>query len=297
MPSVTVRAYAKLNLDLRVGGCRSDGYHELRTIFQTIDLFDTLTFVVHRGPFEIRCDDPTVPTDERNLIWRAAAALWGVAGRAGTVAGVSVRLAKRIPAAAGLGGGSSNAASTLAALGWLWRVRHAGERAREVAPALGADVPFFLYGGTALGLGRGDEIYPLADFPPHHAVIADPRIAISTADAYRWFDETGTVPVTAAGYAPPAWRAPAVGFNDLEAPVFAKHPLLAEIRAELESAGARLARMSGSGSVVFGLFETAGGAVRAARQVDRDRGRTLVRMTRLLGRAAFTRSSQARPTR
>src|SRR5437773_3890901 len=144
--AVRVSAYAKINLSLRVLGVRLDGYHELRTIFQSIALHDTLTARVRRGPFALQCDDPKCPADETNLVWRAAEQVWAASGRGGTMRDVEVRLTKRIPLEAGLGGGSSDAAAALRVFGSLWRVKDGP--LRDIAATLGADVPYFLEGGT-----------------------------------------------------------------------------------------------------------------------------------------------------
>ena len=165
--AVTIRAHAKINLDLRVLGPRLDGFHELRTVFQAISLHDVIECVAEDGPLAIECTTAGVPLDGTNLAWRAAEALWSALRRTGAVHGVRIRLLKGIPLQAGLGGGSADAAATLLALTHLWRVPVRPPQLTDLAAALGADVPFFLSGGTALGLGRGDEIYPLADLPRH----------------------------------------------------------------------------------------------------------------------------------
>src|SRR5262245_50409048 len=167
LPTVAIRAHAKINLDLRVLGPRPDGYHELRTVFQAISLHDVLECVTHDGPLAIECEMAGVPLDRANLVWRAAEALWTSLRRVGGARGVRIRLTKGIPVQAGLGGGSTDAAATLLALARFWRVSLRPNQLVDVAASLGADVPFFLSGGTALGLGRGDEIYPLADLPRH----------------------------------------------------------------------------------------------------------------------------------
>src|SRR5688572_21556433 len=152
MTSVLVRAHAKINLDLRVLGVRADGFHELRTVFQAISLHDVIECVARDGPFAIECDAADLPLDDSNLVWRAAEALWRSLRRSGSVRGVGIRLLKQIPLQAGLGGGSSDAAATLLALTRLWRVPVRPSQVTDVAATLGADVPFFLSGGTALGL-------------------------------------------------------------------------------------------------------------------------------------------------
>ena len=156
MTGIRVRAHAKINLDLRVLGTRADGFHELRTVFQSIALHDTLTCVSRPGPFAIECEADGLPLGHTNLIWRAADRLWRALRRTGEARDVVVTLDKRIPQQAGLGGGSANAAAALVALSRLWRTEVRAEQLTDIAATLGADVPFFLAGGTALGLGRGD---------------------------------------------------------------------------------------------------------------------------------------------
>ena len=198
-----VRAFAKINLSLRVVGRRADGYHELRTIFQSIALHDTLTIRRTSGAFELTCSDPRCPADGTNLVARAAEQVWKAAGRRGHARGVAVHIVKRIPVEAGLGGGSSDGAAAIRALAALWRVD--AIRQREIAAALGADVPYFLEGGTVLGLDRGDLLFPLMDRPPEWAVVVVPAFGVSTGEAFGWY-VGGQVPV----------RGP-VPDNDLEA--------------------------------------------------------------------------------
>src|SRR6266852_1766105 len=152
MPSsIQIQSYAKINWTLDVLFKRDDGYHELRTIYQTVSLHDTLTITETDGPIEIDCDDPRVPCDETNLVFKAAALLREAAG---TSKGARIEIEKRIPVAAGLGGGSSNAAATLLALIKLWQLEIDERELTHIAATLGSDVPFFLIGGTALGVGR-----------------------------------------------------------------------------------------------------------------------------------------------
>jgi 4-diphosphocytidyl-2-C-methyl-D-erythritol kinase len=262
MASVSLPAFAKINLDLRVLGTRADGYHDLRTIFQSLALFDKVTVTTRRGAIKITCDDADVPTDRRNLVWKAASMLHRVStGKSGEPSGVAIDLRKRIPAQAGLGGGSADAAVTLIALNTLSRL---GAR-------IGADVPFFLVGGTALGLGRGDDIYPLTDLPTTHVVILRPGFGVSSTDAYTWFDQErrGRRP-PAPRLMPAGWPAWAAALrNDLESPVITHHPAIGRIKQSLLDAGAEVAAMSGSGSAVFGLFERADAARRTARDLAR----------------------------
>ena len=297
MAARRVRAFAKINLTLRVLGVRPDGYHELSTTFQTLALHDTLTFTATRGPFEIRCSDPACPVDRTNLVWRAAEEVWRASRRRGEPEGIRVRLHKRIPLQAGLGGGSSDAAATLMALPELWRVRISAARLTRLAATLGADVPFFLSGGTAFGLGRGDRLQSMDDIPPQWVVLVLPGFGVSTTDAYDWWDRQH------AGAnedfpSPSAWRVP-VAFrrrddvrNDLEGLVAERHPEIGEIVAELKRAGAVHAAMSGSGSAVFGLFQTRLRAKKATEGLGPAPFRTIV--TRTLNRARYQALSNPR---
>jgi 4-diphosphocytidyl-2-C-methyl-D-erythritol kinase len=291
---LTVRAHAKVNLDLRVLGVRADGYHELRTVFQTIELHDTLTCSEKPGPFTLKCRTPGVPLDSSNLVWKAAAALWTALGRAGEIRDALVQIEKKIPVESGLGGGSADAAAALMALGRLWGGAPI-TLLREVGATIGADVPFFLSGGTALGLGRGEEIYPLVDLPPHFVVIVRPPFGVSTAEAYSWYDEDRTE-----GYRenrefqqlPVPWPSRAAQMiNDLESPVLRRHQEIGVLKTQLREAGAMAAAMSGSGSAVFGLFRSRVAAERAVKPLSKNGAKALV--TRTVSRAEHER--RARP--
>jgi 4-diphosphocytidyl-2-C-methyl-D-erythritol kinase len=289
--TLTFPAFAKVNLDLRILGLRQDGYHDLRTVFQSLALADTVTLRSVRGPLTLTCDDPQVPTDRRNLAWKAASLLWRSArlGR-GEPARAAIHLEKRIPAAAGLGGGSADAAVTLIGLNRLWQLGLDGASLSRLGARIGADVPFFLVGGTALGLGRGDDIYPLADLPKVHVVLIRPGFGVATAEAYRWYDEDVRVarkprqaPATPVTW--PAWASSLR--NDLEPPVVRHHPTIGRIQQMLMAAGAVTAAMSGSGSAVFGLFERADAARRTAK--DLARPGWMVVSTRTLNRREYHR--------
>jgi 4-diphosphocytidyl-2-C-methyl-D-erythritol kinase len=295
---IRVRAHAKLNLTLRVLGLRPDGYHELRTVFQSLALHDTLTVVSRPGPFQILCNDPGCPVDESNLVWRAAEQLWRRRGRRGAVSGVQIRIVKRIPMQAGLGGGSSDAAAALTALAVAWRMRPAAADLGSIGRQLGADVPFFFEGGTVLGLERGDLLFPLPDVRASWVVLALPSFGVSTKDAYGWWDAPGRAsqsrrrPV-APNRAPTVFQLPSSEIvNDLEDPVVAHHPDVGRLVSRLRRLGAVHTAMSGSGSAVFGLFATRDEAERAARSLSRPQLRVLV--TRTVGRNAFQRSSLPR---
>ena len=295
--TVTVRAHAKINLDLRVLGTRSDGFHELRTVFQALALHDTVECVSRPGPFAIECATAGVPLDRSNLVWRAAEALWRSLRRHGPVKDVLVRLHKRIPLQGGLGGGSTDAAATLVGLAHAWRVPLRPNQFVDVAATLGADVPFFLSGGTALGLGRGDEIYSLADLPRHWVVLLIPGFGVATVDAYGWYDaerDPARGPmVREAQYVPGPWPSRAAQMiNDLEAPIARHHPEIEQMKTALRRAGALAAAMSGSGSTVFGLFQKRKDAVLAVDRLSGSGWRVV--LTESLGRGEYLRRSLPR---
>jgi 4-diphosphocytidyl-2-C-methyl-D-erythritol kinase len=292
---IRIRAHAKINLDLRVLGTRADGFHELRTVFQAISLHDVIECAEHDGPLALTCDAPGVPLDRTNLVWRAAEALWRAIRRTGPVRGVAIRVQKNIPIQAGLGGGSTDAAAALIALARLWRVPLRPAQLTDVAATLGADVPFFLAGGTALGLGRGDEVYPLADLPRHWIVLLVPGFGVSSADAYRWYD--GERDLARGGgdrqpqHVPGPWPSRAAQMiNDLEAPIARHHPEIDHMRTALRRAGALAAAMSGSGSTVFGLFQKRADALAAVQGLSGSGWRVL--LTESLGRGDYARRSR-----
>jgi 4-diphosphocytidyl-2-C-methyl-D-erythritol kinase len=293
--AVRVRAPAKVNLTLRVLGVRADGYHELRTTFQSIARYDTLTFVPERGPFRIDCDEASCPGDRTNLVWQAAERLWRAMGRRGAPRDVRVRLQKTIPLQAGLGGGSSDAAATLRALSVLWRSRLRDADLHVIGTALGADVPYFLEGGTVLGVGRGDRLFLLAEPPAAWVAVVVPGFGVSTRSAYAWWDAAAGASL---GPAQPGgtegWPIPAADRgNDLQAPVASRHPEIRRLLRELGRHGASYAAMSGSGSAVFGVFDSRAGAAGAAEALARGRRRTFV--ARTLNRREYARQAKPHP--
>lgn len=288
--TTVLRAHAKVNLDLRILGVRDDGYHELATVFQTIALHDTVTVRAVDGPLRLTCEPPGFPVDDRNLAWRAVQAAWTAAGRAGVPAGLALHLDKRIPAQAGLGGGSADAAVALVAASRVLGLGLSGPALQEAAARLGADVAFFLVGGTAEGRGRGERLRALPDLPALPVLVAVPPFGVSTPEAYRWYDELGGPPST-----PGAWPDEAGGWrgaiascrNDLQPAVAGKHPELEVLLGALRR-GSLLAAMSGSGSALFALYDrpedrrVAAGVVAAAgwRAIE----------TATLGRDAYERA-------
>lgn len=264
----TLPAFAKINLGLRVLGRRPDGYHEILTVFQTITLHDRLTFGrLPDGSFELLCTAPDVPADESNLVRRAADAL---RARFGVARGARVELEKTIPAGGGLGGGSADAAVALVGLARLWGLDAGGRELAEIGARLGADVPFFLTGGTALGEGTGTDITPLADAPERHLLVVTPDVKVSTAEAYKALNARALTKADGAvnlsvSRTESRIRGSLRGElrNDFEAAVFPMHPEIGRVRAALAGVGARPALLSGSGSSVFGVFESEGDAERA----------------------------------
>jgi 4-diphosphocytidyl-2-C-methyl-D-erythritol kinase len=259
-----VPALAKINLDLRVLGKRPDGFHELRTIFQTISLADTLdvSFAPARRT-AITLDDPLDIPD--NLVSRAARSVLDAMKVNGLV---SLRLSKSIPMGAGLGGGSSDAAAVLLALPVLAGRPLPLPTLSGLAAGLGSDVPFFLLGGAAVGIGRGTEVFPLPDLPATYGLLLAPGVHVNTAQAYRDLSPRLTIGSQrdkTDSFQSLAWNAGSLaGFsNDFEAVVFEQHPELARLKKRLLRAGASVALMTGSGSSVFGLFPDRDAARRA----------------------------------
>jgi len=248
---------AKINLTLRVLSRRSDGFHQLDTVFQAIDLWDTLEFEL-ADAITLTTDHPELAADASNLVRRAANLLQTLAG---SKEGVSIRLRKRIPLRSGLGGGSSDAAATLLACARLWGLDIDVAGLEGAARQLGADVPFFLHGGTARGTQRGDRIEQLAPFGECPLVLGIPPFGLPTSEVFKRASEWLTLPANSVNF--PAlfghkWQQPNdFGFlgNDLQKGVFAIRPELRRFRKALLAAGASMALMSGSGSTVFGVFD------------------------------------------
>ncbi len=257
--SLTLSANAKINLGLRITGRRADGYHLIHTLFQEIDFGDEITLTDQfSGEITLEVTGPAaenVPTDEDNLCLRAARLFMKKTeiGR-----GVRVRLEKRIPAGAGLGGGSSDAAAVLKGLNELWQVNLSPAHLEAMAIELGADVPFFIHGGLQLGESTGEVLRPLERGLAFTVVLVIPSFGVDTAWAYRQFVSRESFPP------PPSFETlinqdaiPWEAFsNDFEEVVFPRYGQLAEIKATLMAQGAVHASLSGSGSAVYGLFKT-----------------------------------------
>jgi 4-diphosphocytidyl-2-C-methyl-D-erythritol kinase len=263
-----VRAAAKINLDLRVLGKRPDGFHELRTIFQTVSLADIvdIAFAPGRRTEVVLEDDAGIPDNLMARAGRLALQAMRITGR------VEMRLRKRIPMGAGLGGGSSDAAAVLLALpalagGWLSLAE-----LTAIAAQLGSDVPFFLLGGTAVGIGRGTELFPLPDAPAWPAVLVAPGIHVDTPGAYAALSPrltTESQQNKIVSFQTHVWDLGSgkLAGNDFETVVFERHGRLPALKRALTRAGASFAMMTGSGSALFGLFPTREGASRAWRRL------------------------------
>jgi len=295
--SVTVRSFAKINLGLYIGPPRPDGFHELRTVYQTIGLYDRITVGVRPGAgIEIESADSRVPTDATNtcyrIVERAMAAL-GAKGR------VTVEIEKRLPVQGGLGGASANAVATLLALERALKKRLPQADRLRIAAEVGSDLPLFLVGGTALGVERGEAVFPLPDLPAIPCVIVTPEIGVSTPRAFADWDRKVAKKLTVSapsdrinrfGHVLSAWLSDASGAsarsrsraesplldlvrtgieNDFERVVFPQYPELRDFKSVLEGAGALYASLSGSGSALYGLFRTRDAAKRAVAKLKK----------------------------
>ena len=285
------RSFAKINLGLEVTGRLPNGYHELKTLFATLSLHDTIEIAPTRSGISVRSDHPGVPLDETNLAHRAAALMQRLSGRKG---GVAIVIHKRIAVGGGLGGGSSNAATVLRALDRMWNLGLGLEGLIEPAKSLGADVPYFLFGGPALGLGRGDDIHPLDLRLDQKVLLVPGPGGVSTASVFKRFAEEGG-PSGAASRIDSFLRrslSPGTLRNDLERAALDESPALAEVARRVRragrSAGAVLSAMSGSGSSFFLLFGDAAERAGAIQEL-RDAGIASVRCSFLSRRAYQSR--------
>jgi 4-diphosphocytidyl-2-C-methyl-D-erythritol kinase len=276
-----LQAFAKINLDLRVLGRRDDGYHDVRTILQSIDwaddiqigLSDQFEFVAHG-----------IEAGEDNLVVKAVRAFENLTGQ---VVRARIGLFKHIPTGAGLGGGSADAAVTLLGLQKLYDTQIPQQELLHALGSIGSDVPFFAFGGKALGVGRGDEITSMEDDSEYGLVVVVPSVSISTQEAYSWLtvrDKSNIIsrfcaqPVAASGEDGPR--------NDFESVVFPRYPLLREIQNEILKTGAERAALSGTGSAIFGIYRSGEDATKAASSLLRF---GTVKVTRPLSRAEYLR--------
>jgi 4-diphosphocytidyl-2-C-methyl-D-erythritol kinase len=310
--TVTVRSFAKVNLGLRIGLRRDDGFHELLTVYQTVGLHDVIRVSVGRGSgIEIQCTDPRVPRDESNTCFRIVEKAMGASRAKGRVV---IEIEKRLPVQGGLGGASANAVATLLALERELKMPLSMAEKLRIAADVGSDLPLFLVGGTVLGIGRGEQVYPLPDLPPIACVVVTPEVGVSTPKAFAAWDRL-TVPAASdrmneLGYGLSAWlsghysSAPShflrrggragnpllwldrAGIeNDFEQVVFPEFPKLREAKRAVVRAGAKYASLSGSGSTLYGLFASRDAAARAVKRLRRQ-GWT-AQATTTLPRAAY----------
>lgn len=316
---VLVRSFAKINLGLRIGPRRADGFHELRTIYQTVALHDLIRVEVSRGSdIEISCEDARVPDGESNTCWRVTERVL----RALKVKRkVRIFIEKKLPIQGGMGGASSNGVATMLALEKALKRRLTPHDRLRIAAEVGSDLPLFLIGGTVLGTGRGEEVYPFDELPGLHCVTATPAVGVSTPTAFADWDKRQGEPTkltarksfdkisefsqsvyrwlngsrcTATGVPDKGWdRAEALLLdlvragieNDFESVVFPKHPVLRKVKRVLEQSGARYASLSGSGATVYGLFGERQRALKAA--ADLQAKGTPAQATRMLTREQY----------
>jgi 4-diphosphocytidyl-2-C-methyl-D-erythritol kinase len=258
MESFTLPAFAKINWFLRVLGRRDDDFHELCTVFQTVSLHDRLTFFAN-DEILLTCDDSKIPTDQRNLIYRAAISL---RERFGIKQGARIYLEKRIPAPGGLGGGSSDAAIALLGLAKLWRIEVTLAEFCEIGSVLGSDVPYFFHGGTALGTGRGTEVLPVQEIDEKYMLIVTPAAMVPTQSAFAGLNAPRLTNQTAESILK-ICRIEAEKLNlrhsdlknDFEQSVFRIEPEIKRVKKKLLESGAARALMSGSGASVFAVFD------------------------------------------
>jgi 4-diphosphocytidyl-2-C-methyl-D-erythritol kinase len=299
--SIQVRSFAKINLGLRIGPLRTDGFHELLTVYQTIALHDLLKVSVTRGRgIEIRCGDQRVPRDESNTCYRIVEKTLQALGAKERVV---IEIEKRLPVQGGMGGASSNAVSAMLGLEWALKKSLRSTERLRIAAEVGSDLPLFLFGGTVLGLGRGEQVYPLEDQPTTACVTVTPVVGVSTPKAFEKWDRlsdahhhtkltggTASDRINELGREFFAWLSenysgaphqskrgragnPLLGLvrtgiqNDFEQVVFPEYPELSEIKKALVRAGAKYASLSGSGSTLYGLFASRAEARAAAKKL------------------------------
>jgi 4-diphosphocytidyl-2-C-methyl-D-erythritol kinase len=305
---VSVRSFAKINIGLAIGANRSDGFHELRTMYQTVGVHDIIRVDTKPGVgIEIRCKDTRVPDDESNTCYRVADRVLRLLKQR---AKVVITIEKNLPVQGGIGGGSSNAVATLFALERVLKATIAAEEKLRIASEVGSDLPLFLLGGLVLGCGRGQEVYPLPELPPIPCVLVTPSVAVSTPQAFKDWDALAPAPErapSASGLTLPPESATITTFsrsafewlsgmtssgvpanggdraetllldlvrtgivNDFERVVFPQHPELRDVKRLLERESASYASLSGSGSSLYGFFRTQEAAQAAADKLTKE---------------------------
>ncbi len=291
MKSITLESFAKVNRSLRVLGKRADGYHEIDTIFQTVDLSDRMDFLEGEedsGEVSLTIEGLSLPVTEENLILRAARAL---VNRTGSRRGARIHLSKKIPVGGGLGGGSSNAAATLLGLSALWNLPLSEEDSHDLAAGLGSDVAFFLVGGRGRGTSRGEVVEPLPDGPTEYVLLAFPPFSLSTAEVYACVTPPALTGSPSATKVSGSGAGSGPDRNDLEPAAESLRVELCRLREALSDFGAASARLSGSGSTVFGLFGDEESARRAFTGLAglREEMKTTMTIVRTVSRQEFAR--------
>ncbi len=269
MQSLTVKSYAKINLCLRVLNKREDGYHEIFSVMQAIDLHDELTLHQAKKGIVIQCDHPHVPKDHNNLAHQAADLLFEETNLKG---GVRIDIKKQIPVSAGLGGGSSNAAFTLKGVNRLFDLKLSSQRLHALASRIGSDVPFFLYSGQAVAKGRGERIVPTELYKDYWLVLVCPNVMISTQRVYQKVKidltrDGSVINLNLCDNKDDFFETLRQFDNDLEKVVIGGHTVIGQIKRILESSGAIKSCMSGSGPAVYGVFERKSQAEEVAKKL------------------------------
>ncbi|HWZ43938.1 MAG TPA: 4-(cytidine 5'-diphospho)-2-C-methyl-D-erythritol kinase [Candidatus Saccharimonadales bacterium] len=319
--AIAVRSFAKINIGLRIGPLRPDRFHELRTVYQTLAIHDVLRIEVRRGDaIEIHCDHPGVPTNETNTCWRITERVLKALDLRRSI---RITIEKNLPIQGGLGAASSNGVATLLALEKALRKPLAARDRLRIAGEVGSDLPLFLVGGTVLGIGRGEQVYPLEDLPSVPCVVATPPVGVSTPVAFADWDKnlagsgklTGGPPfdrMTMFSDSVYEWLNGVIGSttgvpanardraealllglvrtgieNDFESVVFPMYPVIGEVKRVLASAGARYASLSGSGSTVYGLFRDRESARKGAQAVKAAGVAAAITTTATLRRADY----------
>jgi 4-diphosphocytidyl-2-C-methyl-D-erythritol kinase len=276
-PAFKLPSFAKINWSLRVLGRRADGYHEVRTVLRTVSLHDELHFALRENEeIQLSCDDPRIPTDEHNLIIRAANALLK---RSHNRNGATIHLEKRIPEKGGLGGASSNAAVALLGLAHLWRLDISAAELTGIGATLGADVPFFFVGGHALATGIGTELNALPDNPKKHLLVVTPNAMVSTTEAYKSLRAPALTTSVDASILTSSCSATEFRdtdqselHNDFERVIFEIEPEIGRAKDALLRSGASGALLAGSGSSVFGIFDNQQAQESALREIQAEAG-------------------------
>ena len=283
---VEVSVPAKINLWLEVIRKREDGYHDLSSLMLPVGIYDTLELEsCERLGIHLECTNPDVPADASNLAWRAAEAFWGAVGVGG---GVHIRIRKQIPVAAGLGGGSADAAAVLLALNRMHGNGLAADRLVALAHSLGADVPFFLYQRPALATGIGERLDPVEGLPDYPLVLVKPPLEVSTRWVYQSLKLTrGESRIRLRTLLARPWQLLEVMENDLESVTLTQYPALDQIKQWFIGKGAVGALMSGSGPTVFGVFRQRSEAAEIGVQAEKRWPECWVGVASTLGRAAM----------